>query len=215
MATPDFGSTAWNQVNKAVTSGTKKLVNTGRKVAEIAAFAAPEVKVGKVVGEVAGRAAARAIATDSRGAMLKAADKARGAGKMVTSKPETGNKVSTAARRDVVVKTEDKTLATNGFINKNGEKSVKVNTDKPTVRTVEKAVSNETAAQRTAASNRLRYGGAKAETNRMQDAVSNSNLAAKTGANTGRALGAAPAIVKGTQDNHAVTSVDRKTGKAK
>jgi hypothetical protein len=49
----------------------------------------------------------------------------------------------------------------------------------------------------------------------MQDAVSNSNLAAKTGANTGRALGAAPAIVKGTQDNHAVTSVDRKTGKAK
>ena len=212
---PDVNSVGWGQVNKAVTSGTKKVVDTGRKVIEAAAVAAPEVKAGEVVGQVAGRAVARAIANDSRSAMLKAADKARGAGKMVTPKPETGNKVATAAGRDVVVKTENKTLATHGFINKNGEKSVKVNTSKPTVRTVEKAVSNETAAQRTAASNRLRYGGAKAETNRMQESVSNSNLAPKVGATVGKTIGAAPAIAKGTQADHKVTSVDRKTGKAK
>ena len=212
---PDVNSVGWGQVNKAITSGTKKVVDTGRKVIEATAIAAPEVKAGTAVGEVAGKAAARAIANDSRSAMLKAADKARGAGKMVTSKPEVGNKVATAAKRDVVVKTEDKTLATNGFINKNGQKSVKVNTDKPTVRTVDKAVSNDMAAQRTAASNRLRYGGAKAETNRMQSAVSNSTLAQKVGANTGKVLGAAPAVAKGTQPDHAVTSVDRKTGKAK
>jgi hypothetical protein len=212
---PDLNSVGWNQVNKAVAAGTKKVVDTGRKVIEAAAVAAPEAKAGEVVGEVAGRAAARAIANDSRSAMLKAADKARGAGKMVTSKPETGNKVATAAGRDVVVKTQDKTLATNGFINKNGEQSVKVNTSKPTVRTVEKAVSNDTAAQRTAASNRLRYGGAKAETNRMQDAVSNSTLAPKVGAEVGKALGATVAVAKGTQPDHAVTTVDRKTGKAK
>jgi len=37
----DANSIGWGQVNKAVTSGTKKIVDTGRKVAEVAAAVTP------------------------------------------------------------------------------------------------------------------------------------------------------------------------------
>lgn len=43
----DVNSVGWNQVNKAVTSGTKKIVDTGKKVAEVAAAVTP---VGRDVG---------------------------------------------------------------------------------------------------------------------------------------------------------------------
>ncbi len=148
---------------------------------------------GAKIGAVAGKAVARAVAKEASPKVLKASAKAKGSGKMVVKEPAKGKKTSTAAKRDVVVKTDDKVIPVKrmGYINKSGEKSVKVNTNRPTVRIVEKEVSAKTAANRTKSSNQLRYGGAKAESRRMREAVSSSDLLPKFGAKTGAALGAA------------------------
>jgi hypothetical protein len=151
---------------------------------------------GAKVGAVAGKAVNRAIAKEAGKDVLKSANKAKGSGKMVVKEPAKGKKVSTAAKRDVVVKTQDKTYKLNGFISKKGEQSVKVSTKNPTVRVIEKEVKAKTAANRTAASNRLRYGAAKAETSRAKKAIEGSTLLPRLGAVSGAAAGAAPAASK-------------------
>jgi hypothetical protein len=151
---------------------------------------------GAKVGAVVGKAVNRAIAKEAGKDVLKSANKAKGSGKMVVKEPAKGKKVSTAAKRDVVVKTQDKTYKLNGFISKKGEQSVKVSTKNPTVRIIEKEVKAKTAANRTAASNRLRYGAAKAETSRAKKAIEGSTLLPRLGAVSGAAAGAAPAVSK-------------------
>jgi hypothetical protein len=153
---------------------------------------------GAKVGAVAGKAVNRAIAKEVRPTVLKSANKAKGSGKMVVKEPAKGKTMSTAAKRDVVVKTDDKVIPVKrlGYISKTGKKSVKVNTKNPTVRVVEKEVTAKTAANRTAASNRLRYGAAKAETSRAKKAIEGSTLLPRLGAVSGAAAGAAPAASK-------------------
>ncbi len=108
----------------------------------------------------------------------------------------------TAPKRDVVVKTEDKTLAIKGkFIDKAGRKSVKVNTKKPTVRTVEKEVTKKEASRRTASSNRLRYGASKAEASRGRTAIESSEILRKAGKAAGATAGSAPAVAKVKSQN--------------
>jgi hypothetical protein len=151
---------------------------------------------GAKVGAVAGKAVNRAIAKEAGKEVLKTANKAKGSGKMVVKEPAKGKKVSTAPKRDVIVKTQDRTYKINGFISKKGEKSIKVATQNPTVRFIEKEVKAKTAANRTASSNRLRYGAAKAETSRAKKAVENSTLLPRLGAAGGAAAGTAPAVSK-------------------
>ena len=116
---------------------------------------------------------------------------------MTNPKAATGKTQRTAPKRDVVVKTEDKTLAIKGkFIDKSGRKSVKVNTKKPNVRFVEKEVTKKQADRATASSNRLRYGGSKAEAKRMKEAVESSKVLPRIGKTAGGIAGAAPAATK-------------------
>ncbi len=151
---------------------------------------------GAKVGAVAGKAVNRAIAKEAGKEVLKTANKAKGSGKIVVKEAAKGKKVSTAAKRDVVVKSQDKTLGIKPFINRKGEESVKVATKKPTVRFIEKEVTAKKAADRTAASNKLRYGSAKAETSRAKKAIENSTLLPRLGAAAGAAAGTAPAVSK-------------------
>lgn len=169
---------------------------TARAAAEAALLAVPIGK-GVKIGQVAGKAVARALAKEASPKIVSAANKARGAGKMVNPKPAMGKVERTAPKRDVVVKTEDKTLAIKGkFVDKSGRKSIKVNTNKPTVRTVEKEVTKKQAAQRTASSNKLRYGASKAEGARGKAAIESSDILRKTGGAIGGAAGTAPAVAK-------------------
>lgn len=172
---------------KAIVVGTVK--QTAKDVMNFGVGAGP-VGAGAKIGAVAGKAAARAIAKEASPKVLRAANSAKGSGKMVVKEAAKGKKVATAAKRDVVVKSQDKTYALNGFINKKGEQSIKVATKKPTVRVVEKEVTAKNAANRTKSSNKLRYGGAKAEAKRSREAVSSSELLPKFGAKTGAAAGA-------------------------
>lgn len=174
---------------KAIAVGTIK--QTAKDVMNFGIGASPAA-AGAKVGAVAGRAVARAVAKEASPKVLRAANAAKGSGKMVVKEAEKGKKTATAAKRDVVVKTDDKVIPvkSKGYISKTGEKSVKVNTKKPTVRIVEKEVTAKTAANRTKSSNQLRYGGAKAEAKRTREAVSSSELLPKFGAKTGAAGGA-------------------------
>ena len=142
-----------------------KPYTTSEKLA-MAASVIPGGAIGKAAGTLAAKATAKKVGAE----VLKASNKAKGSGKMVHPKPAMGKKTATAPKRDVVVKTEDKTLATNKFINRTGDKSVKVNTKKPTVRVVEKEVTRDMANTRTATSNRLRYSNAKADAARAREA---------------------------------------------
>jgi len=149
-------------------------------------------KVGGKIGLTAGKAAARSTSKKVGKEVLKSSNKARGSGSMVYPKPAMGKKTATAPKRDVVVKTEDKTLAVKGrFINRSGEKSVKVNTKKPTVRVVEKEVTRDMANARTAASNRLRYANAKADAARARDASVKASKKPAVGRELGAGAGAA------------------------
>lgn len=162
---------------------------------------APSAAGGKI-GYVAGKAINRAIAKDAGKKVLQSSNKAKGSGKMVVKEPAKGKKMSTAAKRDVVVKTDDKVIPikTLGYISKTGEKSIKVNTKKPTVRVVEKAVTAKTAANRTAASNRLRYGAAKAEAARTRKAIESNKILPRLTAGGGVTAGASvPASKKANQ----------------
>lgn len=171
----------------------KGLRNAGKAIikgAQTAALATGAGKAGALVGKVAGKAVTRAIAKEASPKVLKAANAARGSGKMVNPKAATGKIERTAPKRDVIVKTDDKTIATNGFISRNGHKVVKVNTKNPMVRTVEKEVTKAKAASQTKSTNKLRYGGAKAEASRSRDAVNSTNVLPKAGSNVGKVTGA-------------------------
>lgn len=174
----------------------KAAKSAGAAAAEIGTTVVP-VAAGAKVGSVAGKAVARSVAKEARPGVLKAANKAKGSGKMTTPKAPTGKIERTAPKRDVVVRTEDKTLAIKGkFIDKSGRKSVKVNTQNPSVRTVEKEVTKKQAAQRTASANRLRYGSAKKEADRMTAQVSQSKILSRGGKAAGATAGTAPAANK-------------------
>lgn len=166
----------------------KAAKSAGAAAVEIGTTVVP-VAAGAKVGKIAGKAVARAVAKESGAKSLSAANKARGAGKMTYPKAATGKSTRTAPKRDVIVKTQDRTLATNGFINKSGEKSVKVATKNPRVRIVEKEVTKKQANQATASSNKLRYGGAKAEAQRTREAVGSSRILSKGGQNIGAGAG--------------------------
>ncbi len=179
----------------------KDVKRTAKAAAEVALLAVPIGK-GAKIGQVAGKAAARALAKEASPKIASAANKARGAGKTVNPKPAMGKVERTAPKRDVVVKTEDKTLAIKGkFIDKAGRKSVKVNTKKPTVRTVEKEVTKKEASRRTASSNRLRYGASKAEASRGRTAIESSEILRKAGKAAGATAGSAPAVAKVKSQN--------------
>ena len=174
----------------------KAAKSAGAAAVEVGTTVVP-VGAGAKVGKVAGQAVARAVAKEASPKVLSSANKARGAGKMTYPKAATGKTQRTAPKRDVVVKTEDKTLAIKGkFIDKSGRKSVKVNTKNPSVRVVEKEVTRKQADRATSSSNRLRYGGAKAEARRMESAVGSSKMLPKAGKAVGATAGTAPAVAK-------------------
>jgi hypothetical protein len=176
-----------NNPIKVTDAGLKKL---GKVALEAAMIAAPG-GAGAKIGTVAGKALLRSIAKDARPAAIKAANKARGSGKMVNPKAPSGDKVKTAPKRDVVVKTEDKTLAVKDrFINRKGEKSVKVNTNKPTVRTINKGTSQKEANKQTASFNKMRYGASKKEADRGSAAVQGTKSVPNAGKKIGKTLGA-------------------------
>ena len=150
----------------------------------------PGGRAGKAIGVVAGKAINRVVAKEASPAILKAANAAKGSGKMVNPKPAMGKIERTAPKRNVIVKTQDKTIATNGFISKNGHQVVKVNTKNPIVRTVEKEVTAAKAASQTKSTNKLRYGSAKAESKRGRDAVEGTKAIPKALGRAGAAAGA-------------------------
>jgi hypothetical protein len=176
-----------NNPIKVTDAGLKRL----GKVALTAASMAVPGAAGAKIGAVAGKAILRSIAKEARPAALKAANKARGAGKQVNPKAPSGDKVKTAGKRDVVVKTEDRTLAIKDrFINKKGEKSIKVNTNNPTVRTINKGTTKKQADQQTSSFNKMRYGASKKEADRGSAAVQGTKSVPNTGKKVGKTLGA-------------------------
>jgi hypothetical protein len=175
-----------NNPIKVTDAGLKKL---GKVALEAAMIAAPG-GAGAKIGTVAGKALLRSIAKEARPAALKAANKARGAGKQVNPKAPSGNKTKTAPKRDVVVKTEDRTYAMNGFINKSGEKSVKTNTKNPTVRSIDKGTTKKQADQQTSSFNKMRYGASKKEADRGSAAVQGTKKVPNAGKKVGTTLGA-------------------------
>jgi hypothetical protein len=150
-------------------------------------------KVGGKIGLTAGKAAARSTSKKVGKEVLKSSNKARGSGSMVYPKPAMGKKTSTSPKRDVVVKTDDRVIPikSKGYISKTGEKSIKTNTKKPTVRVVEKEVTRDIANMRTAQSNRLRYGNAKADAARARDASVKSSKKPAVSRELGAGAGAA------------------------
>lgn len=206
-----------DDAKRAVSKARKGDVKGALKSAATAAFEAGTTvsgaglaaRAGAKVGLTAGKAAARTTSKKVGKEVLKSSNKARGSGSMVYPKPAMGKKTTTSPKRDVVVKTEDLTLPMNGFINRAGEKSVKVNTKKPTVRVVEKEVTRDTANMRTKQSNRLRYGNAKADAARAREA---SVKASKKPA-TGKAIGAAAGAAAGAPARAAATNANKKKKK--
>lgn len=179
------------EFKKAAKSAVTAVAEAGSTVLPIGA--------GAKVGKVAGKALARSVAKEASPKVLKAANKAKGSGKMTYQKAATGKTERTAAKRDVVIKTEDKTLAVKGkFIDKSGRKSVKVNTNNPSVRSIEKEVTNKQASNRTKSANQLRYGSSKKETERMRQAVSESKILPKGGKTVGATAGASVPASKST-----------------
>ena len=172
------------------------VVNPWVKGAKAGAKDLALMAVGGKVGSVAGKAVARAVAKEASPKVLRAANAAKGSGKMTYPKAATGKTTSTAAKRDVVVKTQDKTLKANGFISRSGEKSVKVNTNKPKVRVVEKEVTKKQADKITAGTNKLRYGSAKQEASRSRAAVSDSKMLPKAGERIGSIAGLSASAAK-------------------
>jgi len=174
-----------------------KVERAAKIATTIATFAIP-MAGGAKVGSVAGKALARAVAKEASPKVLKTANKARGSGKMVNPRAATGKTTSTAPKRDVVVKTDDKVIPVKrlGYIDKRGKKSIKVNTQNPTVRVVEKEVTRKQANKATSSSNRLRYGGAKKEAKRMREAVGESKILKRGGAAAGVTAGTTPGAAK-------------------
>lgn len=168
-------------------------------------------KIGAKVGLTAGKAAARTTSKKVGKEVLKSSNKARGSGSMVYPKPAIGKKTATSPKRDVVVKTDDRVIPIKdkGYISKTGEKSIKTNTRKPTVRLVEKEVTRDMANMRTAQSNRLRYGNAKADAARARDA----SVKASKKPTAGKIVGSAAGAAAGTPARAAVTNSNKKKKK--
>ena len=207
-----------DDARRAVSKARKGDIKGAIKSAATAAFEAGTTvsgaglaaKAAAKVGLTAGKAAARTTSKKVGKEVLKSSNKAKGSGSMVYPKPAMGKKTATSPKRDVVVKTEDRTLAIKDrFINRSGEKSVKVNTKKPTVRVVEKEVTRDTANMRTKQSNRLRYANAKADAARAREA---SVKASKKPA-TGKAIGAAAGAAAGAPARAAATNANKKKKK--
>ena len=170
-------------------------------------------RAGAKVGMTAGKAAARTTSKKVGKEVLKSSNKAKGSGSMVYPKPAMGKKTATAPKRDVVIKTDDKVIPIKdkGYISKTGEKSIKTNTKKPTVRVVEKEVTRDMANMRTAQSNRLRYGNAKADAARARKAsVKTSKKPA-----VGKAVGGAAGAAAGAPANATATAINKKNKKKK
>jgi hypothetical protein len=168
-------------------------------------------KAGAKIGATAGKAAARTTSKKVGKEVLKSSNKARGSGSMVYPKPAMGKKTATAPKRDVVVKTDDRVIPIKdkGYISKTGEKSIKTNTRKPTVRLVEKEVTRDMANMRTAQSNRLRYGNAKADAARARDA----SVKASKKPTAGKIVGGAAGAAAGAPARAAVTNSNKKKKK--
>lgn len=206
----DDAKRAFNKAKKGDIKGAIKSAATAAfEAGTTVSGAGLAAKAGAKIGATAGKAAARETSKKVGKEVLKSSNKAKGSGSMVYPKPAMGKKTATSPKRDVVVKTEDRTYAMNGFINKSGEKSVKTNTKKPTVRVVEKEVTRDMANARTATSNRLRYGNAKADAARAREA---SVKASKKPA-VGKATGAAAGAAAGAPARAAVTNSNKKKKK--
>jgi hypothetical protein len=173
-----------------------------RKLFGAAATVAIPGAAGVKIGSVAGKALLRSIAKEARPAAMKAANKARGSGKQINPKAPSGEKIKTAPKRDVVVKTEDRTLAVKDrFINRKGEKSVRVNTDKPTVRTINKGTSQKEANKQTSSFNKMRYGASKKEADRGSEAVQGTKKVPNAGKKIGGTLGASAGAAGASANN--------------
>ena len=167
----DDAKRAFKKARKGDYAGAKRSAETAAFEVATTVLGAGVGTAAAKIGLVAGKAAARSTSKKVGKEVLKSSDKAKGSGSMVYPKSATGKKTATAPKRDVVVKTADKTYALNGFVNKKGERSIKTsNTNKPTVRVVEKQVTRDMANTRTAQSNKLRYGNAKADAARAREA---------------------------------------------
>jgi hypothetical protein len=170
------GGLRTGKVSKKQQEGTRKVL------ANIAVTA-----IGGGVAGAIGKAATRAVAKSATPKAAVALNRSRGAGRMVNPKAPTGKKVSTAPKRDVVVKTEDKTLAVKGrFIDKSGHKSVKVNTNKPTARTIKPEVTKKQADRYTKQTSNMRRKQALKDANTAMEEVAKSNVLR----NAGRVSGA-------------------------
>lgn len=186
---------------KVKASTEKEKASTRKTIGMIASVFAPSA-AGAKIGSVAGKAVLRGIAKEARPAVIKSANVARGSGKMITPKAPSGVKVKTAAKRDVVVKTDDKVIPikNKGYINKTGEKSIKTNTNNPTVRSIDKGTTRKQANQQTSSFNKMRYGASKKEADRGSAAIQRTkgvpNAGKKIGAVSGAAAGAAGVSAK-------------------
>ena len=186
---------------KVKASTEKEKASTRKTIGMIASVFAPGA-AGAKIGSVAGKAVLRGIAKEARPAAIKAANAARGSVKMFTPKAPSGVKVKTAAKRDVVVKTDDKVIPVKdkGYISKTGEKSIKTNTNNPTVRSIDKGTTAKQANTQTSSFNKMRYGASKKEADRGSAAVQGTkgvpNTGKKIGAVSGGAAGAAGASAK-------------------
>jgi hypothetical protein len=210
----DDAKRAFNKAKKGDIKGAIKSAATAAfEAGTTVSGAGLAARAGAKIGMTAGKAAARTTSKKVGKEVLKSSNKAKGSGSMVYPKPAMGKKTATAPKRDVVVKTDDKVIPIKdkGYISKTGEKSIKTNTKKPTVRVVEKEVTRDMANMRTAQSNRLRYGNAKADAARARDA---SVKASKKPA-VGKAVGGAAGAAAGAPANATATAINKKNKKKK
>jgi hypothetical protein len=208
----DDARRAFNKAKKGDIKGAIKSAATAAfEAGTTVSGAGLAARAGAKVGMTAGKASARTTSKKVGKEVLKSSNKSKGSGSMVYPKPAMGKKTATAPKRDVVVKTDDKVIPVKnkGYISKTGEKSIKTNTKKPTVRVVEKEVTRKQADQYTKNSNNLRYGNAKADAARAREAaVKTSKKPA-----AGKAVGAAAGAAAGAPARAAVTNSNKKKKK--
>ena len=210
----DDAKRAFNKAKKGDIKGAIKSAATAAfEAGTTVSGAGLAAKAGAKIGLTAGKAAARESSKKVGKEVLKTSNKAKGSGSMVYPKPAMGKKTATAPKRDVVVKTDDRVIPIKdkGYISKTGEKSIKTNTKKPTVRVVEKEVTRDMANMRTAQSNRLRYGNAKADAARAREAAMKSSKKPAVG----RAAGAVAGAAAGAPARATVTNSNKKNKKSK
>ena len=178
----------------------EKIVHAAGKVAEIASFVVPGAKAGAAVGKAAGE-----VFTE-----LAARRAAEAAAKHTAE--------TTAAARYGKAGGEAKTIFTQGKAttsSTSGAKSITPDSSKIEVTTRTNTPAQRAGVQAAGDTKRAaKISNAAADT---YDAVKKTSIAPKTGKIIGGAAGvvAGAAVAKGTQPDHKITTVDRKTGKAK